>query len=107
MARAKSGRIGLDTYYLTALYRRINGNVESTYGKSYRKKINRAVLLTSSLIGFDELEQTPKLQGERGELYCWDHTEIELRGRIACQFFCIDLWSLQLANENLRIIASS
>lgn len=70
MARAKSGRIGLDTYYLTALYRRINGNVESTYGKSYRKKINRAVLLTSSLIGFDELEQTPKLQGERGELYC-------------------------------------
>jgi hypothetical protein len=39
MARAKSGRIGLDTYYLTALYRRINGNVESTYGKSYRKKL--------------------------------------------------------------------
>lgn len=63
MGKAKPGRFGLDTYYLPALYRRISGNAETPMENHTGKIINRAVLLTSSLIGLDELEQTPKLQG--------------------------------------------
>ena len=56
MVRAKSGRFGLDDYYLTALYQRISGNVESPMENHTGKIISRAVLLTPSLIGLDELE---------------------------------------------------